>query len=113
MIQGIKELDTLFDLIADDKTAITYQSMGQYRTMLLKEVNKLKRNLANGAEQSYSNCNIPFVSVSDSDIKAMFPYEDIEEARPTRPLERIMKYNARQEDRREGARILLAHIHSR
>lgn len=66
-------------------------------------------------ETSHESAALPLhgVSVSESDIKKMFPYEDIEEARPTRPLERIMKYNARQEDRREGARILLARIHSR
>ena len=59
---------------------------------------------ANGGEQSSNNCNIPLVSVSDSYIGAMFPYEDIVAARPTRPENRIRAYNSRQADRREGTK---------
>jgi len=52
------------------------------------------------------------ISVSDIDLKELFPYENIEEARPTRPEVRILKYNARQADRREGAERLINMLHS-
>lgn len=39
-------LDRLRALIADDSWAITFQSMGQYRTALLKEVDALRAALA-------------------------------------------------------------------
>lgn len=57
--------------------------------------------------------DIPIVSVSESDIDAMFPFEDVETARPTRPEKRILAYNNRQADRREGAKRLLSKLHSR
>ena len=45
-------------------------------------------------------------TVSDEEIERMFPYEDIINASKTRPESRIRKYNARQMDRREGAKAL-------
>ena len=50
---------------------------------------------------------IPRVSVSDSQIEELFPFEDENNATPTKPAERIAAYNSRQSDRREGARRLL------
>ena len=38
------------------------------------------------------------------DIEEMFPIENVELARPTRPENRILAYNARQRDRIEGAK---------
>jgi hypothetical protein len=49
-------------------------------------------------------------SVRESDIDLMFPLEDENKATDTRPLYRIQFYNARQRDRREGAKRLLARI---
>lgn len=69
--------------------------------------------VANGVNTSDIGLHLQRVSVSESDIDAMFPYEDIETARPTRPENRIRAYNSRQADRREGAKRLFEKLHSR
>jgi hypothetical protein len=39
-----KKIEQLRNLINNDSIAITYQSMGQYRSMLLKEINKTDKD---------------------------------------------------------------------
>ena len=56
---------------------------------------------------------ISFVSVSDEWIKDRFPFDDENNASPTRPLERIRAYNQRQIDRRQGARTMIDENSSR
>ena len=56
------------------------------------------------------NLDILSVSTSDSQIEELFPFEPLENASPTKPLERISRYNSAQEHRREGARRLIALI---
>ena len=65
------------------------------------------------AQYKAENLPISGVSVSDSQIEELFPFEDGNNASPTRPAERIAAYNNRQFDRREGARRLIELLHSR
>ena len=78
-----------------------------------KDLGSSDKLMIKWAEDLVKNCSIPVVSVSESDIDAMFPFEDVERARPTRPKKRILAYNSRQADRREGAKRLLSKLHSR
>lgn len=39
-----KALDEIFDIIADDGYALTFQSMGKYRTALMGLILELKEN---------------------------------------------------------------------
>lgn len=85
-----------------------------YAAPFEKELNELSVivRMDNSSDES-SGLHLQRVSVSESDIDAMFPYEDIETDRPTRPENRIRAYNSRQADRREGAKRLLEKLHSR
>lgn len=65
------------------------------------------------ADTKAENLPISGVSVSESQIEELFPFEDENNASMTLPIERITKYNARQADRREGAKRLLGLLHSR
>ena len=55
--------DFLKDLNKENEDPNNYYDLYDYKNWLEKEVERL-RNLANGAEQSDSNCNIPLVSNS-------------------------------------------------
>jgi hypothetical protein len=112
-MRAIKIIGRLREKYSNKYTQTPNKDKNHYINWLQDEYAELAMKQANGAEQSSSNCNIPLVSVSDSDIDAMFPYEDIKTARPTRPENRIRAYNSRQADRREGAKRLLEKLHSR
>jgi hypothetical protein len=78
-----------------------------------KFMDEFDEKLDEYAQSKAKNLPISDVSVSDSEIDELFPFEDESNASPTKPAERIAAYNSRQVDRREGARILLSILHSR
>ncbi|MDD4154107.1 MAG: hypothetical protein PHT30_01685 [Bacilli bacterium] len=96
-----------------DKAPLLDQILYDTTGMLVENHRDIAEAMEKYHQAKVKNLGLFSVSVSESDIDAMFPYEDIETARPTRPENRVRAYNSRQADRREGAKRLLEKLHSR